>query len=90
MSTHSLSGAGATIAEPYGDMTIYRLTDRLHHERCVYVPGNRIGATVAAWLAELGADSPLVEDLALAVHSGDWPAAHSLADYLSVQVTVAA
>jgi hypothetical protein len=73
-----------------GDMTIYRLTNRLHHECSVYVPENRIGATVAAWLADLGADSPLVEDLALAVRSGDWPAAHSLADYLSVQVTVAA
>jgi hypothetical protein len=45
---------------------------------------------VSAWLAELGANSPLVDDLARAVRAGDWPTALGLGDYLSVDVTVAA
>src|SRR5262245_21386245 len=48
--------------------TIYRVIDRLHEERTVHVPGHEIASVVAAWLAELGVDSPLVEDLARAVH----------------------
>jgi hypothetical protein len=32
----------------------------------------------------------LVEDLARAVCASDWPAAHGIADYLSIEVTVAA
>src|SRR6201998_1469296 len=39
---------------------IYQITDRLHDGRTVRVPGNRIGCTVSAWLAELGVDSPMV------------------------------
>jgi hypothetical protein len=31
----------------------------------------------------------LVEELARAVRRGDWPAAHSVADYLSVDVMTA-
>jgi len=46
--------------------------------------------TVSAWLAELGAYSPLVADLARAVDVGDWPAAYAIGEYLSVDVTVAA
>ncbi|WP_424736583.1 hypothetical protein [Mycobacterium sp.] len=46
--------------------------------------------TVSAWLAELGAHSPLVEDLGRAVHVGDWPAAYAIGEYLSVDVTVVA
>ncbi len=50
---------------------------------------HEIATTVSAWLAELGARSPLVDDLARAVHAGDWPAARDLGEFLSVDVTVA-
>ena len=69
---------------------IYRVTDRLHEGRTVEVPCHQIVTTVSAWLAELGARSPLVEDLARAVHASDWPAAYAIGEYLSVDVTVAA
>ena len=71
-------------------MTIYQLTDRLHDGRTAHVPADAIVATISAWLAELGAASPLVEDLAQAVRVDDWPKAHHVADYLSLEVTVAA
>jgi hypothetical protein len=71
-------------------MSIYRVSDRLHDGRTAYVPADQILATVSAWLAELGAHSPLVDDLARAVRAGNWPAAHSLADYLSIDVSLAA
>ena len=70
--------------------TIYQVRDRLHEGHTVHVPGPQIATTVSAWLAELGAHSPLVDDLARAVHTGDWPAAHAIGEYLSVDVTVAA
>jgi hypothetical protein len=70
--------------------SIYRVTDRLHQGRTVHVPAQEIATTVSAWLAELGARSPLVDDLARAVDAGDWPAALGIGDYLSVDVTVAA
>jgi hypothetical protein len=70
--------------------TIYRVSDRLHDGRTVNVPGHEIATTISAWLAELGAHSPLVEDLARAAHAGDWPAACAIGEYLSVDVTVAA
>jgi hypothetical protein len=69
---------------------MYRISDRLHEGRTVDVPAHEIATTVAAWLAELGARSPLVDDLARAVHAGDWPAALGIGDYLSVDVAVAA
>jgi hypothetical protein len=69
---------------------IYRISDRLHEGRTVHVSAHEIATTVSAWLAELGAHSPLVDDLARAVHLGDWPAAAALGEYLSVDVTVAA
>jgi hypothetical protein len=69
---------------------IYRISDCLHHGRTVDVPADEIATTVSAWLAELGAHSPLVEDLARAVHAGDWPAVLGLGECLSVDVTVAA
>ncbi len=69
-------------------MTTYQLSDRLHDGRTVRVPANQI--TVASWLAELGACSPLVELLSRAVRDGDWPVTHEIADYLSVEVQVAA
>ena len=66
------------------------LTDRLHDGRTAYVFAEDIVSTFSAWLAELGARSPFVEDLARAVRSGDWVTAHSIADRLSVDVAVAA
>ncbi|WP_419538292.1 hypothetical protein [Mycobacterium colombiense] len=67
--------------------TRYQLTDRLHGERTVYVSVDEIVTTISGWLAELGVDSPLVEDLAHAVRVGDWWKAYRLGDCLSVEVT---
>ena len=69
--------------------TIYQLTDRLQQGHLARVPAHQITATVSAWLAELGVYSPLVDDLARAVRTGDWPAAHELGECLSVDVTIA-
>jgi hypothetical protein len=71
-------------------MTMYYVTDRLHNGRTVQVPGHQIAPVVSAWLAELGAHSPLVEDLARAARVGDWAAAYAVGAQLSVDVTVAA
>jgi hypothetical protein len=68
----------------------YQLTDCLHEGRTVHVSADRIACTVSAWLAELGAHSPLVEDLARTVRDGDWTAAYAIADLLSIDVAVAA
>lgn len=54
------------------------------------MPCDEIAPTVSAWLAELGVSSPLVADLARAVGDDDWPAAHAIGDFLSVDITVAA
>ncbi len=70
--------------------TLYRVTDRLHGGRTVQVPGSQIALIVSAWLAELGAHSPLVDELARAACVGDWSAAYAIGDRLSVDVTVAA
>lgn len=68
----------------------YQLTDRLHDGRTARVSADGIASTVSAWLAELGARSPVVDDLALAVRGGDWVTAHAIAERLSVDVAVAA
>jgi hypothetical protein len=60
------------------------------HSRTVCVQADHIAATVASWLAELDAWSPFVELLGRAVRDGDWAAIHAIADYLSVEVQVAA
>jgi hypothetical protein len=70
--------------------TIYRVSNRLRDGRTVHVQGHEIAPTVSAWLAELGAHSPLVDELARAAHAGDWPTACAIGEYLSVDVTVAA
>ncbi len=67
--------------------TMYRVTDRLHRERTVRVPGNQIALVVAAWLAELDVHNPLVDDLARAACVGDWAAAYAVGDQLSVDVS---
>jgi hypothetical protein len=68
----------------------YVISDRLHAERTAEVSCEEIADTVSAWLAELGTSSPMVDDLARAVDAGDWPAAHSIGDFLSVEVTAVA
>jgi hypothetical protein len=68
---------------------MYHVTDRLHTDRTVDVPGHEIAPTVSAWLAELGVRSPLVEELARAACVGDWPAAYAVGEHLSVEVTIA-
>ncbi|TAM66390.1 hypothetical protein [Mycobacterium sp.] len=69
--------------------TIYQLTDRLHQGHVARVPAHQITATVSGWLADLGADSPLVDELERAVCGGDWAAAHALGDCLSIEIAVA-
>jgi hypothetical protein len=71
-------------------MTTYQLADRLHAGRTVEVTADEIPSTVSGWLAELGASSPLVEDLAVAVRDGDWPAVRAIGENLSVDVVVSA
>lgn len=99
MSTHhdpALTGSLATAVRHLSALTrphrqtVYQITDRLHTGRSARVPGTEISATVSAWLAELGAHSTMADDLAHAVHAGDWPTAHSVSDQLSLDVAVAA
>ena len=68
---------------------IYQVADRLHEQRTVRVACDAIATTVSAWLAELGVQSPMAEDLARAVRSGNWPAVFAISDHLSVDVTIA-
>ena len=75
--------------KPTTTTTIYQLTDRLHDGHMARVPAHEITTTVSAWLADVGAHSPLVDDLARAVRVGDWPAAYALGECLSVDVAVA-
>jgi hypothetical protein len=69
---------------------VYQVTDRLHDGRTLRVLSDEIASAVSGWLAELGVNSPLVDDFARAVRAGDWPAAHAFGDVLSVDVAVAA
>jgi hypothetical protein len=70
--------------------TTYHVTDLLHDGRAADASCEGIAKTVSAWLAELGAETPLVEELARAVCAGNWPTAHAIGQRLSVDVTVAA
>lgn len=70
--------------------TIYQVTDRLHDGRTARVTANEITATVAGWLSELGVQTSLVDDLACAVGTGDWPTAYAIGECLSIQVSIAA
>lgn len=86
-----VTGADWVARRPNPSMlAMYSVTDRLHNGRTVRVPGHEIASTVAAWLAELGAQSPLVEDFARAACAGDWAVVCAVGDQLSVDVTVAA
>ena len=66
----------------------YRVTQRLGDGLTVEVPADAIARTVSAWLAELGAYSPLVNDLEKAVHAGDWSAARTIGEYLAIDITL--
>jgi hypothetical protein len=57
--------------------------------RITYIPASELAATVTEWLAELGACSPLVEDLAQEVDANNWPATHSISECLGIEVTIA-
>ncbi|MBV9089678.1 MAG: hypothetical protein JO044_07210 [Mycobacteriaceae bacterium] len=70
-------------------LLVYQLTNCLGEGRRIRVTGDEIAPTVSAWLAELGATSPLVEDLAAAVSAADWPKTRALSEFLSVEVAVA-
>jgi hypothetical protein len=54
------------------------------------VPSDEIEGALSAWLAELGAESPLVAEFAHALRADDWPSAYAIGDRLSVTVTMAA
>ena len=56
----------------------------------IRVPAHEIAPIVSAWLAELGAHSPLVDDLARAACVANWAAAYAVGDQLSVDVALAA
>jgi hypothetical protein len=68
---------------------IYQVADRLHEQQTLRVAGDAIAPTVSGWLAALGAQSSMAEDLARAVRSGDWPVVYAIGEHLSVEVTVA-
>ena len=51
---------------------------------------SEIPTTVSGWLAEFGVRSPARGGLARAVDADNWPAAHAIGEFLSVDVTVAA
>lgn len=68
---------------------MYQIADRLHEQRTVRVAADAIAPTVSAWLAELGVQTSMVEDLARAVRSGAWPAIYAIGERLSVDVTLA-
>jgi hypothetical protein len=70
--------------------TTYELVDRLHVGRSARVSGDGIASVVSTWLAELGVDSPLAEELARAARANNWPAVHAIGDRLSLDVMVAA
>ena len=83
-------GDGMLRSHPQRRPTVYEVRDRLHDGRTRQVPSDQIAATVSGWLAELGVQSPLVDDLVSAVRVGNWAAAHAVGDALGVDVTIAA
>ena len=68
--------------------TTYEIRDLLHEGRTARVCAEAIAGTVSAWLSDLGAVSPSVHDLARTMCAGDWPAAHAIAESLSLDVSV--
>jgi len=74
----------------FDDQPRYQVCDRLHKDRIVNVRASEIAGTVSIWLADLGVQSPLVEQLAAAVQSGDWANVRAICERLSVDVSYAA
>ena len=70
--------------------TTYVLTNCLHDQSVLCTSVDEIISTVSGWLAELGVDTALAEDLGQTVRDGDWPAAHAIAERLSVEIAIAA
>jgi hypothetical protein len=68
----------------------YQVCDRLHKDRVVNVPGSEIASIVGAWLADLGVQSPWVDQLAGAIQADDWATVRAVCDHLSVDVSYAA
>jgi phenylpyruvate tautomerase PptA (4-oxalocrotonate tautomerase family) len=68
---------------------IYAVRHRVEEPRITYIPASELAATVTEWLAEVGACSPLVDALAQEVDANNWAAAHSIAECLGIEVTVA-
>lgn len=79
------TGRGSVAAD---HESCFCVRDCLHGGRAAHVPGDMVASVVASWLAEFGAVSPAVDDLARAVCDGDWPSAHALAARLSVEIEV--
>ena len=70
--------------------SMYHVNDQLHSGREVCVAADKVADVVSSWLAELGAESPMVEQLSSALAAGQLAVAHDIAAYLSVDVAVAA
>ena len=67
----------------------FEIVDRLHAGHVTRVSGERIAATVSNWLAELGIDTPMAQELGLAAMAGQWQRVHALEDVLSIDVVAA-
>ena len=61
----------------------------MDESRTTYIRASELAATVTEWLAEVGACSPLVEDLAQELDANNWPAAHSISECLGIEVSIA-
>lgn len=68
----------------------FEIRDLLHEGRTARVCAEGIVGTVSAWLSDLDTVSPSVHELARTVRVGDWPAAHAIAESLSIEVSVSA
>lgn len=78
------------ISQSASHVELFEVRDLLHEGRTARVPITSIATLVAGWLADLDVSSPLVDDLMRAVQNGDWSAAHTVGEHLSVHVAVAA
>ena len=86
---HDLGDESAGVRNVSGRNTRTAFVGWTYWATACAIQADHITATVASWLTELDAWTPLVELLGRAVHDDDWPAIHAIADYLSVEVQVA-
>lgn len=68
----------------------YVLTDRLRQHHSVCGTADQITAALLTWLAQLDANSSLVEEFGRSIRDRDWTAVYAIADVLSVDVNEAA